>query len=141
MDTANDHPEKPSYVSDTGRSWGAPISGFGRVETTDDLIAALETGDCERYCLLVHPGRWSRSPAEQLQRVAWDLAAETAKAAAKTAHRLARSGLSSRQTDSGSNSKSNPDQNPNDCAERRPASTVAPGAERSDEAERRRNRR
>lgn len=90
MDTANDHPEKPSYVSDTGRSWNAPISGFGRVETTDDLIGAFETGTCEQYYLLVHPGRWSRSRVEQLERVAWDLTAEVGKTVAKTAHNLQR---------------------------------------------------
>lgn len=83
MDTANDDPEKASYVSDTGRSWGAPIAGFGRVETTDDLIEALRTGDCERYCLLVHPGRWSRTRGEHIQRLSWDIGAETAKAAMK----------------------------------------------------------
>lgn len=88
LDTANDHPEKPSYVPDTGRSWGVPISNSCRVETTDDLIEAFETGDCERYCLLVHPGRWSRSPADQLRSVAWDLAAEGGKSAAKAVHTL-----------------------------------------------------
>lgn len=124
METANDDPGKASYVSDTGRSWGAPISGFGRVETTDDLIAAFESGACERYCLLVHPGRWSRSSTEQLQRVAWDLGAETAKTAARTVHGLTRSGLPSASIGSDSN----------DRTPRRPA-PAAPEGETTGEAE------
>lgn len=94
MDTGNDDPEKPSYVSDTGRTWGAPIPGYGRISTTDDLIEAIESGVCERFCLLVHPGRWSRTPAERIQRISWDLAAETGKSAAKVSHRIGQSGLS-----------------------------------------------
>ncbi|WP_122088917.1 hypothetical protein [Halalkalicoccus subterraneus] len=91
VDTASDDPEKPSYVSDTGRDWATTIADFGRISTTDDLIAAMESGTCDRLYLLVHPGRWSRNPAEQVQRVAWDVAAEAGKSVAKGAHALGRS--------------------------------------------------
>lgn len=86
VDTASDDPAKPSYVSDTGRDWATTVSDFGRISTTDDLIAAIESDACKRLYLLVHPGRWSRHPAEQAQRVAWDLAAEAGKSVAKGAH-------------------------------------------------------
>lgn len=90
VDTSSDDTEKPSYVSDTGRDWSTSISDFGRISTTDDLIAGLESGGCERLYLLVHPGRWSRHPAEQVQRVAWDLAAEAGKSTARAVHSLGR---------------------------------------------------
>ncbi|MEM4782595.1 MAG: hypothetical protein QXG03_13675 [Halalkalicoccus sp.] len=90
VETASDDPGKPSYVSDTGRDWGTAVSDFGRISTTDDLTAAIESDACERLYLLVHPGRWSRHPAEQAQRVAWDLAAEFGKTAARTAHSIGR---------------------------------------------------
>lgn len=90
IETSSSDPGKPSYVSDTGRSWDTSISEFGRIDTTDDLIEALESDGCEQLYLLVHPGRWSRSRPEQIQRVAWDLAAEVGKSAAKTAHALGR---------------------------------------------------
>lgn len=95
MDTNTADPERPSYVSDTGRAWGTSLPGFGRVETTDDLIAALGSGSCDQFCLLVHPGRWSRTPSEQVQRVAWDLVAEAGKATAKAVHSANRSKLPS----------------------------------------------
>lgn len=88
MDTANDDVMKPSYVSDTGRDWGANTTDFGRISTTENLIAGLESDGCERLYLLVHPGRWSRNSKEHVQRVAWDLAAETGKSAAKAAHTI-----------------------------------------------------
>lgn len=90
MDTDSDDTDKPSYVSDTGRDWGTAIAGFGRISTTDDLIAGLESGGCERLYLLAHPGRWSRHPAEQVQRVGWDLAAEAGKSTAKGVHSIGR---------------------------------------------------
>ncbi|ADJ13931.1 hypothetical protein C497_16632 [Halalkalicoccus jeotgali B3] len=88
VDTNSDDAERPSYVSDTGRDWGTTIADFGRISTTDDLIAGLESGGCERLYLLVHPGRWSRNPAEHIQRVAWDLAAEAGKSTAKGVHAI-----------------------------------------------------
>lgn len=90
VDTANDDLMKPSYVSDTGREWGSEITGFGRVTTTDDLVTAIDSGSCDRLYLLVHPGRWSRHSAEQVQRVAWDVVAEAGKTAAKAAHSVGR---------------------------------------------------
>lgn len=86
MDTNTADPERPTYLSDTSREWGADIPGFGRITTTDDLIEGLESAACGRLYLLVHPGRWSRTPAEQAQRIAWDLAAETGKSVARHAH-------------------------------------------------------
>lgn len=90
VDTSADDPEKPTYVSDTGRTWGAEDSDFGLITTTDDLITALESDGCEQLYLLVHPGRWSRNRPEQVQRVAWDLAAEAGKSTAKVVHALGR---------------------------------------------------
>lgn len=90
IETNSDEIDKPSYVSDTGRDWGTDVADFGRISTTDDLIAGLESGGCERLYLLVHPGRWSRNPAEHVQRVAWDLAAEAGKSTARTAHAAGR---------------------------------------------------
>ncbi len=90
VETDSDDVEKPSYVSDTGRDWGTATSDFGRISTTDDLIAALESDGCERLYLLVHPGRWSRNPAEHAQRVAWDLAAEVGKSTARVVHSAGR---------------------------------------------------
>lgn len=90
VETASDDATKPSYVSDTGRDWATTIADFGRISTTDDLIAGLESGGCERLYLLVHPGRWSRNPAEHAQRVAWDLAAEAGKSTARAVHSIGR---------------------------------------------------
>ena len=75
------------YFSDTGRTWGTEVPGFGRVSTTDDLIALVEDGRCDRYYVLAHPGRWARTRTELLSRVAWDLGAESGKVAARCAHR------------------------------------------------------
>lgn len=86
METSHDDSAKPSYLSDTGRNWNTSLPEFGRLSTTDDLVAALEADCCNRLYLLVHPGRWSRSTAEQIQRVAWDLAAEAGKIAARRVH-------------------------------------------------------
>ncbi len=91
MDTNTADPERPTYLSDTGRKWGANVPGFGRITTTDDLIEGLESDACERLYLIVHPGRWSRTPVEHTQRVAWDLAAETGKSVARRAHTAQRS--------------------------------------------------
>lgn len=93
MDTDSDDTDKLSYVSDTGRQWGTTIADFGRITTTDDLIAGIESDGCERLYLLVHPGRWSRHPVEQVQRVGWDLAAEAVKSTARSVHSVGR-GLS-----------------------------------------------
>lgn len=86
MDTNSSDPERPSYFSDTGRVWGADVPGFGRIATTDDLAAGIEAGACDRAYLLAHPGRWSRSRAEFARCVAWDLAAEVGKVAARGVH-------------------------------------------------------
>ncbi|ADJ15981.1 hypothetical protein [Halalkalicoccus jeotgali] len=90
VETASDDATKPSYVSDTGRDWGTTVGDFGRISTTDDLIAGLESEGCERLYLLVHPGRWSRNPAEHVQRVAWDVAAEAGKSTAQAVHSIGR---------------------------------------------------
>ncbi|MFC6905784.1 hypothetical protein [Halalkalicoccus tibetensis] len=88
METSHNDSAKPSYLSDTGRNWNTSLPGIGQLSTTDDLITALEADCCNRLYLLVHPGRWSRSTTEQIQRVAWDLAAEVGKTAAKTVHTI-----------------------------------------------------
>lgn len=81
----------PSYFSDTGRRWGTVDPDFGPVETTDHLIDLLEAGDCPRLYVLAHPGRWSRSKVEFVDRLTWDVAAETGKVAVKPAHHAQRS--------------------------------------------------
>lgn len=90
VDTDSDDTDKPSYVSDTGRDWGTAIADFGRISTTDDLLTGLESSGCERLYLLAHPGRWSRNPVEQAQRIGWDLAAEAGKSTARTVHSIGR---------------------------------------------------
>ncbi|WP_255169514.1 hypothetical protein [Natrononativus amylolyticus] len=82
----DEDPTLPSYLSDTGRRWGTVDPDFGLVETTDDFVEFLEAGDCPRLYVLAHPGRWSRSRLEFVDRLAWDVAAETGKIAVKPAH-------------------------------------------------------
>ena len=77
----------PRYFSDTGRTWGTDVPGFGRVDTTDDLVEVLENGLCDRCYVLAHPGRWARTRTQLLSRVAWDLGAESGKIAARWTHR------------------------------------------------------
>jgi len=63
-----------TYLSDTGRTWGAERkvkdrlpsltsdSKGGReavVTSTDDIIGLLKSGELERVYILVHPARWS----------------------------------------------------------------------------------
>ena len=75
------------YFSDTGRTWGTEVPGFGRVGTTDDLVALVEDARSDRCYVLAHPGRWARTRGQLLSRVAWDLGAESGKVAARWAHR------------------------------------------------------
>ena len=81
------------YVSDTHRTWKTDLVDFGinastsdlltvagvdGVDSTDDLIAALESRPCRGLYVLAHPSRWSRSRGEYVQSVAWDFSAEVA---------------------------------------------------------------
>lgn len=81
------------YLSDTNRTWETPLIDFGidastsdllavpgvdAVDSTDDLIAALESCPCRGLYVLAHPSRWSRSRGEYAQSVAWDVSAQVA---------------------------------------------------------------
>ncbi|WP_276257006.1 hypothetical protein [Halomontanus rarus] len=88
IETDDGDPEELSYCSDTGRRWGMVDPDFGVVETTDDLIELFEAGTCARVYVLAHPSRWSRSRVEFVERVGWDVAAETGKRAVKPVHRV-----------------------------------------------------
>jgi len=61
------------YLTDTGRNWGGRHSlrdampgadGVAPVETTDDLIRWIESGEAEGLYLTVHPERWAASEGE-----------------------------------------------------------------------------
>jgi len=61
------------YLTDTGRNWGGKHSvrdvmpgadGAVPVETTDDLIRWIESGEAEGLYLAVHPERWAVSEIE-----------------------------------------------------------------------------
>ncbi|MCU4974203.1 hypothetical protein OB955_15860 [Halobacteria archaeon AArc-m2/3/4] len=87
-ETDDSDPDELSYCSDTGRHWGMVDPVYGLVETTDDLIELLEVGSCPQLYVLAHPGRWSRNRPEFVERVAWDLAAESGKQAVKPVHSI-----------------------------------------------------
>lgn len=74
------------YLSDTGRTWRTPDSGIESVVATDDLVAAIESGTYPRLYLLAHPCRWADGRLDLANRVAWDLAAESAKFAVGKLH-------------------------------------------------------
>ncbi len=80
------------YFSDTDRRWGSEVSGFGWVQTTEDLAATLRGGHCERAYVLAHPCRWSRTRTGLAGSVAWDLGAATAKTVAGALHGGRRTG-------------------------------------------------
>jgi hypothetical protein len=83
--------EEPlAYLSDTGRDWDLDLPGFGRVRSTDDVIDAFRGHARQRFYVLAHPCRWSKSRAEFLERSGWDVATETVKSVVEQAHRLQR---------------------------------------------------
>lgn len=80
IDVGADSQDGLRYLSDTGRTWRTS-GGIKDVETTGDLIAALESEEYPHIYLLAHPCRWARNRAELTERLVWDLGAETAKTA------------------------------------------------------------
>lgn len=61
------------YFTDTGRSWGGKhsirdmmpgVDGAVSVETTDDLVRWIESGEAEGFYLTMHPERWAVSRME-----------------------------------------------------------------------------
>ena len=84
IDADDDGSSDRMYLSDTGRDWDASVPEFGAVRSTDDVVQALESGDCPSVYLLAHPSRWATSGVQRLERVSWDLAAETGKSVANT---------------------------------------------------------
>lgn len=81
------------YLSDTNRTWETALIDFGidastsdlltvpgvdGIDSTDDLIAALEARPCRGLYVLAHPSRWSGSRGEYAQSVAWDSSAAVA---------------------------------------------------------------
>lgn len=86
IDVGPDAPNRLRYLSDTGRTWRTPGSGIKSVATTDDLLAAIESGTYPGLYLLAHPSRWAHGRVELANRVVWDLAAESAKFAVGKLH-------------------------------------------------------
>lgn len=79
VNTSNNDPEKPSYVSDTGRYWQSPATTKRNILTTDELIEGIRSNQYDDMHFLVHPGRWSRNPLEHIRCLAWDAVAELGK--------------------------------------------------------------
>ena len=84
--------DSPRYFSDTGRTWGTEVPGYGRVSTTGDLVEVLENRLCDRCYVLAHPGRWAGTRTQLLSRVAWDVGAEGAKFTARWVNRFVDAG-------------------------------------------------
>ncbi|WP_227776381.1 hypothetical protein [Haladaptatus pallidirubidus] len=80
------------YLSDTGRDWSAHAPGLGSIRSTDDVVAAVESGTCPALYLLAHPSRWATTRYQTVERTGWDVAAEAGKIAAKNAHAVQRTG-------------------------------------------------
>ncbi len=80
------------YLSDTGRDWSAFVPDFGSVHSTNDVVELLESGACSSLYLLAHPSRWATSGLQAVERPCWDIAAETGKAVASSAHTIQRTG-------------------------------------------------
>jgi hypothetical protein len=87
-----------SYFSDTGRTWHplrynirdhAPAPPGALVDTTEELIALVASRRLPRLCLLVHPDRWSATPAEWHVRAWRDRFENVAKMALKAVYDLA----------------------------------------------------
>jgi hypothetical protein len=96
---ADDGTSDRVYFSDTGRDWNVTVPGFGDVHSTDDVVRALESGQCQDLYVLAHPSRWATSRFQTVERPTWDLAAETGKAFASGAHSIQRtSGRLAKQT-------------------------------------------
>lgn len=73
------------YFTDTGRTWGYKykikdrfqneMSSNLKVNTTDELIQLIRSGNGGNIYLLVHPNRWGKKPLEWLSNRVFDLAA------------------------------------------------------------------
>lgn len=79
------------YFSDTGRSWGAKnklrdltTGSDHSVNTTDELIRVLRSGDRPAVHLLVHPERWSPDAASWAKAAARDVVFNAGKRVLKT---------------------------------------------------------
>ena len=81
-------PARPTYCSDTGRSWTVTDPAYDGVTHTDGLIEFLGSQEAEGVYLLAHPGRWAVSPGDLPVQVAWDLTAEAGKRAFAPARSL-----------------------------------------------------
>ncbi|WP_266081911.1 hypothetical protein [Haladaptatus caseinilyticus] len=92
IEAAADGSDDRVYFSDTGRDWNASVPGIGAIHETDDVIRALESGDCSAVYLLAHPSRWSTSHFQRVERPSWDLAAETGKALVGGVHAIQQTG-------------------------------------------------
>lgn len=86
-DIGSGNPDTLTYFSDTGRQWGTTLPDTGTIERTSQLQEVFTQCACPNMYLLVHPGRWSRSSLELVERVTWDLAAEAGKRVVRTMRR------------------------------------------------------
>ncbi|QCJ46577.1 hypothetical protein [Haloprofundus sp. MHR1] len=83
IDTGRNSTDELRYVSDTGRDWDVEVDGWGTLHSTAEVAEMLEAGGYPHLYVLAHPGRWSRTRRGMAHRIAWDLAAESAKVAVK----------------------------------------------------------
>ncbi|KTG08689.1 hypothetical protein AUR64_18670 [Haloprofundus marisrubri] len=83
IDTGRNSTDDLRYISDTGRDWNVEVDGWGTLHSTDGVAEMLEAGGHPHIYVLAHPGRWSHTRRGMAHRIAWDLAAESAKAAVK----------------------------------------------------------
>ncbi len=79
------------YFSDTGRSWGAKnklrdltAGSDHSVNTTDELMAVLRSGQKPAVHLLVHPERWSPNAARWVQAATRDVVFNAGKRVLRT---------------------------------------------------------
>ena len=88
IDKDGANPARPTYCSDTGRSWTVTDPAYDGVTDTDGVIEFLGSQDAEGVYLLAHPGRWAASPGDLPAQVAWDVTAEVGKRAVAPARSL-----------------------------------------------------
>jgi hypothetical protein len=92
IEADDDGESERMYFSDTGRDWNASVPGFGAVRSTDDLIRALESGECPAAYILAHPSRWAINRFQSVERPSWDVAAETGKSVANGVNTVQQAG-------------------------------------------------
>jgi hypothetical protein len=78
-------PSEIDYVSETHRTWRTPPHGLN-VESTPQLIDAIQSGETDELYLLAHPNRWAINTLQPIERGGWDVCAETIKTVVDRLH-------------------------------------------------------